>query len=363
MLRYMALLVGMFMFLAQAIVPSAMAKTEVKSRKKTELLQVDGRILFRFSQSQNEGKTIYGEPNDGFILRKVRFRFHGKLSDNIKYMIHVRADRGSTVELWDAFIIYKVKQIPIPTIIEAGMFKDPISMSYMKPGVKLWFPERPVAVNKIAPVWREVGVTLRIKPIKQFEIFASILNGEGWNSGKIYNIDGKYLYVAGVDIKPINNKFISWRFRGGYEWGHDNSPKEIYLGYGASNGVKRRLIDVETQLAFNQFGVILEGGYLYDNPKAVDNLVTLGKAKGYYAQADIAFPVYKKFHLVARYSWMDPNDKVNDKNDVDYTSVGFYYLINGWQAAIRADYVFAKERDDSAKKKNDLFCAEFQLLF
>ena len=361
MLRYMALLVGMFMFLAQAIVPKAMAATLVKARGNTQLLQVDGRILFRFSQSQNQGKTIYGDPNDGFILRKVRFKFHGALNDGIKYFIHVRADRGSAVELWDAYITYNVKQAPVPTMIEAGMFKDPVSMSYLKKGVKLWFPERPVAVNKLAPVWREVGVTVRVKPVKNFEIFASLLNGEGWNSGKIYNVDGKYLYVIGIDTKPIVTDKIAWRVRAGYEFGHDNYSKLIYNSYNA-NGVKRSLIDVETQIALKEYNLVFEGGFLYDSPDANNSTVDLGKAKGWYVQANYALPMIKKLHLLARYSWMDPNDKVNDSNDVDYTSLGFYYLINGWQAAIRADYVFANERHGNSID-NNLFCAEFQLLF
>jgi len=360
MLRYLALFLGLLLFMVQAFVPKAVAETLVKSRSNTKLLQVDGRILFRFSQSQNDGKTIYGDPNDGFILRKVRVKFHGELNDGIKYFIHIRADKGSNVELWDAYVTYKVKQSPIPTVIELGMYKNPISMSYMKKGVKLWFPERPLAVNTLAPVWRDTGITVKVKPIKNVTFIASLLNGEGWSS--FSNDDGKYLYVFVIDAKPYVSDAISWRIRAGYECGHDTYNKLIYNKIYSAGGVKRSLIDVETQLALKQFGTVIEGGFLYDSPDAVNNATAnLGKAKGWYIQADYAVPVIKNLHLVARYSWVDPNDKKDDVYDADYTSIGGYYLINGWQAAIRADYVFANERHNSVD--NNLFCAEFQLLF
>ncbi|NPA39871.1 MAG: hypothetical protein GXO57_05460 [Thermodesulfobacteria bacterium] len=368
MLRYLALFLGLLLFMAQAFVPKAVAETLVKSRSNTKLLQVDGRILFRFSQSQNEmldkyHQTIYGDPNSGFVLRKVRVKFHGQLNDGIKYFIHIRADRKSAVELWDAYITYTLKQSPIPTEIELGMYKNPISMSYVKKGVKLWFPERPLAVNTLAPVWRDTGITVKVKPIKNVTFIASLLNGEGWtNKEKIYNKDGKYLYVFVVDAKPYVSDAISWRIRAGYECGHDTYSNLIYNKVYSAGGVKRSLIDVETQVVLKQYGTVFEGGYLYDSPDAVNNATAnLGKAKGWYIQADYAVPVIKNLHLVARYSWVDPNDKADDEYDADYTSIGGYYLINGWQAAIRADYVFANERHNSID--NNLFCAEFQLLF
>ena len=92
------------------------------------------------------------------------------------------------------------------------------------------------------------------------------------------------------------------------------------------------------------------------------NSVQLGNAKGYYFQADYALSSFKGLHLVGRYSWLDPNDDVDDRNDVDYTSLGFYYLINGWQAAVRSAYIFANERHGK-EVDNDLFVTEFQLLF
>ncbi|MEO2068185.1 MAG: hypothetical protein ABGX27_01575 [Desulfurobacteriaceae bacterium] len=81
-------------------------ETRVSSRKGTQKLQVDGRILVRFSQTQDideaGGKSIYGDFENG--IRKARVRFHGKLNKKLSYMIHIRADRGSKVELWDAYV-------------------------------------------------------------------------------------------------------------------------------------------------------------------------------------------------------------------------------------------------------------------
>ncbi|MEO2069499.1 MAG: porin [Desulfurobacteriaceae bacterium] len=339
----------------------------VTPRKRTEKLQVDGRVLFRFSQAEDldEGeKTIYGDPGNGFLIRKARVRFHGKLNDNTGYMIHIRSDRGSNVERWDAYVDYKFDSIPIS--LKMGQFKVPLSMSYLKSGTTLWFPERPITVNKIAPVWRNVGIAATYVPLKNLKFAASILNGEGWSSNdKIYNKDKKYLYTFAVDTVPVNNEDFRWRVRAGYETGYDRYSKLVYTAYGASV-VKRNLFDVETRLDIKPLGLAFEGGYLYDNPTdakdSSGNPVNLGNAKGFYIQGDYAVPTIKGLHLVGRYSWLDPNDNVDDKNDVDYTSVGFYYLLNGWQAAVRSAYIWANERhgDEIA---NNLFVTEFQLLF
>jgi len=362
MLRYLIAVVSFFLFFSQALAQEK-ASPLVTPRKNTEKLQVDGRVLFRFSQSENDGKTIYGDPGNGFVIRKARVKFHGALTKNIKYMIHIRADRGSKIELWDAYITYKFSSIPFS--IKGGMFKNPLSMSYLKSGTKLWFPKRPVAVNKIAPVWRDLGIAITYNPIKKLNFTASILNGEGWTSDKIYNEDGKYLYVFAVETVPFNNKNFKWKVRGGYETGYDRCSKLIYNAYNNVKVVKRNLIDFETKFEIKPIGLAFEGGYLYDNPTNANNgtaSVSLGDAKGFYLQIDYAFPVIKKLHLVGRYSWVDPNDKVKDTKDVAYTSVGFYYLLKGWQAAIRTAYVWAKERHGQ-EIDNNLFVTEFQLLF
>ena len=339
----------------------------VSARKRTKELQVEGRVLIRFSQTEDidesGGKSVYGDPGNGFTVRKARVKFHGKLNDNFSYMIHLRADRGSQVELWDAYVKYSFDSIPVT--LKAGQFKVPLSMSYLKSGTKLWFPERPVAVNKIAPVWRDVGLEATWKISRALKLSASVLNGEGWSSDKIYNKDKRYLYTFAVDAIPFNNENLSWKLRLGCEFGRDSSSKLFYKKYRATS-VKRRFFDVETRVDLKPFGLSLEGGFLYDNPQdAVDesgNSVRLGDAKGYYLQADYALSSLKGLHLVGRYSWLDPNDDVDDGNDVDYTSLGFYYLINGWQAAVRSAYIFANERHGK-EVDNDLFVTEFQLLF
>ncbi|MEO2068186.1 MAG: hypothetical protein ABGX27_01580 [Desulfurobacteriaceae bacterium] len=214
--------------------------------------------------------------------------------------------------------------------------------------MKLWFPERPVAVNKIAPVWRDVGISVK-----------------GWDSDKIYNKNKKYLYVFAVDTIPLNTNSVKWKLRVGYETGYDRNSKLTYTDYSATT-VKRNLFDIETRVDIKPVGLSIEGGYLFDNPtNAKDengNEVSLGNAKGFYVQGDYQAPKLKKLHIVGRYSWVDPNTEIEDKNDVSYTSLGFYYLMNKWQAAIRGAYIWANEREVS-EIDNNLAVVEFQLLF
>jgi len=238
-------------------------------------------------------------------------------------------------------------------------------MSYLKSGTKLALPERPLAVNKVAPVWRDLGVEVTYRLAKGLKLSGAVINGEGWSSSKIYNSDRHYAYVLAVDAKLLNTPSYSLRGRLGYETGTDSSSKLVYAKYGAVR-VKRHLVDAEASLVLKDLGLTFEGGYLFDNPTdAKDSSgkeLSLGNAKGYYLQADYALPLVNKLHLVARYSYLDPNTDKDDALDLSYTTLGAYYLINGWQTAIRTSYTFANERK-SEEVDNDLFTAELQLLF
>ena len=337
------------------------------ARKKDRSVKVGGRVLFRFSQTENltqaGGKSIYGDPGNGFTVKKARFFIKGKVNEDFKYKVLIRADRGAPVELWDAYITYEPNDLPLS--IKLGQFKVPLSLSYLRSGAKLSLPERPVAVNKIAPVWRDVGISLKYKFAKGYSLTGALINGEGWSSGKIYNSDRKYAYTVAFEGEPVNTENYLLKFRLGYEGGTDSSSKLVYAKYNAKS-VKRHLIDAEATLKLRDYGLAVEGGYLFDNPTDGKDQngkpVSLGNAKGYYIQADYQLPFERKLHLVARYSWVDPNTKVDDKYDVDYTTFGAYYLIHGWQAAVRTSYTFANQRKTKEISDN-LFTAELQLLF
>ena len=340
-------------------------KPVLTSRKKTKTLNVGGRVLFRFSQFQNSGKSIFGDKGNGFSVRKAHLRFSGKLNDNLRYFIQFRSDRGNKVQLWDAYMKYNLGKVSL----KAGQFKVPVSMSYLEPGVKLPLPERPMAVNKIAPVWRDVGISGTYSFAKGYKVIASIMNGEGYNfkGGSMpSNSDKKYIYSVALDTVPIDNSNLSWRLWLSYETGYDRCSKMSYETYYGASSVKRNLIDAETKLNLRGIGLSLEGGYLHDNPSNAKNSkgkINLGNAKGYYLQGDYdASPIIRNLHIVGRYSYLDPNTDKDDSHDSDYKTIGFYYLINGWQAALRTSYTWAGERHGKSIDNNE-FITELQLLF
>ncbi|WP_457680263.1 porin [Thermovibrio sp.] len=337
------------------------------ARKEDRNLKIGGRILFRFSQTQNineaGGKSIYGDPGNGFTIRKARIFVKGKVDDDFKYKVQIRADKGAPVELWDAYITYSPNYLPIS--VKVGQFKVPLSLFYLHSGTKLGLPERPLAVNKIAPVWRDVGVELSYEPVKGYKVVGAVINGEGWSSDKIYNSDKKYAYLVALQGTPVNTSSYLFKFRIGYETGTDHSEKLLYRAYNAYS-VKRHLIDAEAFLKLRDYSLALRGGYLFDNPTdgkdQNGNSVPLGNAKGYYLQADYGLPFLPKLHLVGRYSWLDGNTDKDDKYDLAYTTVGAYYLIHGWQTVVRTSYTFANQRK-SKEIDDNLFTAELQLLF
>ncbi|ADY73149.1 phosphate-selective porin O and P [Desulfurobacterium thermolithotrophum DSM 11699] len=328
----------------------------VMPRKRTEKLQVDGRILLRWDQTNfdyegGNNKNIYGEKANGLVARKVRFRFHGNLNDNIGYMIHVRADRGETVELWDAFIDYKFDAVPLK--LRMGQQKIPVSMSYLKPGPKIIFPERPIAVRKMGSHNRDLGIRAIFSPMKKLKLEAAVMDGEGFST--LRNDDKKYSYILAVDSTPINSSDFKWRIRAAYEGGYG------WAAYNDKKVAKRNLFDLETKLDIKPVNLALEAGYLHDNPNksTVTKYALKGNVAGYYLQADYAVPGLQKLHLIGRYSEFDKDTDVSN-NEEKYASAGFYYLLNGWQAAIRGAYVHVI---DTASNQKDLISAEFQLLF
>lgn len=336
----------------------------VTPRKGTKKLQVAGRVLMRYSLTQDgaieKGKTIYGDTPNSLIVRKARLQFKGKITDNIGYKILIRADRSTGVKLWDAFIDYKVDGFPLK--LRIGQQKLPVSMSYLRPGTKIKFPERPIAVRELDFHDRDVGVRAIFKPTKQLQIETAVMNGEGVkqeSSRKIANNKDRRLnYVFAVDATPIDTEDLALRVRAAYDTGY------AYLYYAADNA-KRNLYDIEASADIRHIGLIVEGGYSHDNPSKTKQVK--GNPEGYYAQVDYKVPIEQlnNLHLLARYSSID-NLKVLEKGKyinegVDYTSVGLYYLLKGWHAAIRSDYVWANEK--GTEIDNNLFVTEFQFLF
>lgn len=340
--------------------------TAVGARKRTRKIQVVGRVVTRYSITQNshvtDSKTLYGDTPNSMIVRKARIQVKAKLSKNVSGKIHIRADRGTGVRLWDAFIDYKFDAIPLK--LRIGQQKIPVSMSYLRPGPKIWFPERPIVVRKMDSHDRDVGIRAILKPSKLFKVEAAVMNGEGVKTGestddlknKVDNSkDRRLSYVFAVDAKPVNTDMLGLRVRAAYETGYS------YLYY-QKYQAQRNLFDIEASAKIKPVGLTLEGGYSYDNPD-IDNY---GNAKGYYVQAIYKVPVEQlsNLYLLGRYSYFDPND---DKGDDDYrvTTLGFDYFLNGWQAAIRTAYVWVN--DSPVKNGKDqygnMLVTEFQFLF
>ncbi|SMP12576.1 Phosphate-selective porin O and P [Desulfurobacterium pacificum] len=349
----------------------------VVPRKRTKKLTVKGRVLLRATWDKRDEivyksdgsintKDFYGDTPNSMIVRKARVQFQGKLNRNFSYKIHIRADRGTGVRLWDAFVDYKFDAIPLK--LRMGQQKIPVSLSYLRPGPKIKFPERPIVVRDLDSHDRDVGVRAIFKPMKGLQLEAAVMNGEGVKQdeddlkNKIGNIhDKRYSYVFAVDAKPVNTDVIGLRVRAAYQTGY------AYLYYTSANA-KRNLFDIEASANIKPVGLILEGGYSRDNPSHVVKTdgtpETWGNAKGYYVQADYKVPIeaLKNLHLLARYSYDNINTDASDAKK-KVASYGFYYLLDGWQAAIRTAYVVANQGTDTGKDDDRMLVTELQLLF
>jgi len=65
-------------------------------------------------------------------------------------------------------------------------------------------------------------------------------------------------------------------------------------------------------------------------------------ATGWYTQATCVLS--RRCEIVGKYEALDPNTRVVDRNDIEWTTLGVNWFLHGNREKIQADYIFKQAR-------------------
>lgn len=219
------------------------------------LLQTDFRTFF----DQDGQTTIDGQ--DGFLLRRVRPRFQGKLGENLEF--DFQPELAGTVRILDASANYKFSD---NFQLRGGQFKSPIGLERFQSASNLLFIERGFATNFVPT--RDIGIQLHGAIIENnvLDYAFGVFNG----SNNLYDARANLNNNESVDIAarlfahPFKNTNIS-ELQGlgvgvAATWGQESQP----IANNATGEARERVLTPGQSTAFR----IVEGaGAAYDGDR------------------------------------------------------------------------------------------------
>jgi len=372
----------------------------VKAARRPMTLKFKGRVQARYTSIENGDlskvtpqKPFEWSEFDGFVLRRVRLRWYGNVTDQWKYHVQVSVDGDHNndrldpalpdyqlrktdvgVMLQDAYFIYDLHPYFNVTV---GQFKSRFSPSYLVAGPVLPLCERPLVIDLLARK-REIGMSIesalegqgqldgRGPTAKRYDkpIFYAVglYNGNGFN--KMRN-DNENLMVTGMLVyrpSPYINFGVSYAYD---EVGYDYETTVLGLAELSEDGdyyvfpVRDRIAarnlhiwDFNSALDLEPFHVQVE--YVQADGNDVS------RAYGYGIQGQ--YDLFDNFQLTARYDEFDPNVNVDNSFDSRWYTLGCNWFIHGQDIKWQINYTF-REETHGEDVDNDILITHFQVLF
>ncbi|MDX6767255.1 MAG: porin [Candidatus Methylacidiphilales bacterium] len=181
------------------------------------LLQTDFRSYIG-SGEQNEslpsGQFTPTDQNDGFVLRRVRPRFQGKLWDRLNFEFTPEltwsngGSTGNTVRIIDTYGDFKIYD---ELNVKFGLFKTPLGLERLQGAANTAFPERGLATNLVPT--RDIGVQLWGRTWdQQLTYSVGFFNGtvNSDDSRGNLDLDEGEDFVAGIFVEPFKNNGPIW---------------------------------------------------------------------------------------------------------------------------------------------------------
>jgi hypothetical protein len=218
----------------------AKEETLVKAYRKTKSFGIAGRVQFRYMHMENDSnhdlvtnQKPFDDPEfDGFVLRRVRLRVQGDITDNWSYHVQASCDgqenADKTVDnngdassddtgfkLQDAEINYRLRSY---FNIHMGQFKTRFTTAYLTRGPNLPLCERALIIDKIGPPTRDIGISIESekgkysfdgrehgRPIYNNPIYyaVGIYNGNGMNHMR--NDNEHFMYMGKLLVRPCKH--------------------------------------------------------------------------------------------------------------------------------------------------------------
>ncbi|MFH1673276.1 MAG: porin [Pseudomonadota bacterium] len=351
-------------------------ETLVKAYRKTKSFGIAGRVQFRYMHMENDSnhdlvtnqKAFDAPEFDGFVLRRVRVRVQGNVTDNWSYHVQASCDGQENADridpddtdydyekddtgfkLQDAEINYRLH----PYLnIHMGQFKTRFSAAYLTRGPNLPLCERALIIDRIGPPTRDIGISIESEkgkysfdgrehgmPIYNKPIYyaVGIYNGNGMNHMR--NDNDNFMYTAMLLVRPCKHFNFGTSYAYNKE-GHGSAAQDIdYWNVNAAIDIGR---------------VHVQGEYISEDPdRGAD-------ASGYGIQGQV--DILDNFQLTARYDELDPNDTVDNEKDSRWYTVGYNWFIHGQKVKWQLNYTFREEMHGE-DVNNDVLITHLQLLF
>ena len=370
----------------------------VKAARQPKALNFKGRVQVRYTSVENGDldKVVSQKPFDdsefdGFVMRRVRLRWFGDVTDQWKYHVQVSADGDHNDDKLDpAMPDYELKKTDVGVMLQdayftydlhpyfnvtAGQFKSRFSPSYLVAGPVLPLCERPLVIDKLARR-REIGISLESALEGQLDgrgptaklydkpIFYALglYNGNGFN--KMRNDNENFMTTAMLVWRPW--PFINFGVSYAYDQvGYDDETTvlgnaelsedgEFYVFPVKDHAVAKNLNIWDLNSALDAGPFHLQVEYVRQDGSDVD------RAYGYGIQGQ--FDLLDNFQLTARYDEFDPNVEEDNAFDSRWYTLGYNWFLRGQDIKWQLNYTFREEMHGE-DVDNDALVTHFQVLF
>ncbi|MDY6989176.1 MAG: porin [Thermodesulfobacteriota bacterium] len=374
------------------------AEVVVKGARRPMSVNFKGRVQARYTSIENGdlNRVVAQKPFDqsefdGFVIRRMRLRWFGNVTDEWKYHVQISADGDHNddkvdpalpdyelrktdvgVMLQDAFFTYDAHPFFNVTV---GQFKSRFSPSYLVAGPVLPLCERPLVIDKLARR-REVGMSIESAIDGQCDcrgmgakvynkpIFYAVglYNGNGFN--KMRN-DNENLMVTGMLLwrpLPYINFGVSYAYD---QVGYDYETTVLGNAEVSDTGDSFVFPVKEHKVAKNvhiwDFNTALDAGPVHLQVEYVQQDGNeVSRAYGYGIQGQ--YDLRDNFQLTARYDEFDPNVDVDNTFDSRWYTLGYNWFLHGQSIKWQLNYTFREEMHGE-DVDNDALVTHFQVLF
>lgn len=299
-----------------------------------EDFKLGGLLQARYTSNISKGADIATNASN-FTLPIVELNVSGKFHKNIHYLASMFPQRQYNTAsglVGDVYVM--VDKVPNHKFI-IGQTRVPIGQEGAQGFSTMDTVVKSQASRNLSD-YRDIGMKIH-GSYKPLEYFVGVYNGSGENRGDVSNSDMDY--GGWVNFKPLYKypKLGTFDVGGGYYTGKKTFDHNTY-GFYSRYAYKKYAIQAE---------YLNKDGYLADGRRA----------DGFYVHN--TYFLTKKLQLVARYDVFDPNKRVSNNLNSEYTLGANYYMKNN-ALKFQFDYVHV---NNQAGKDSDRIYVNSQYLF
>ena len=307
-------------------------KTTITS--KNAQLILSNRLQVRYTDENREVEPANDPDRGSFRIRRMKTKFEGWVyTKDLTYELQLNwADSVNVLE--DAVVNYDFTKGRKEFQFKAGQYKVPFGRQELTSSGSQQFVDRSTVSNTFAR-GRDIGVQVWGTPLAgKLDWRVGAFNGNGRTVSR--NDNDKLQQNARVTFQPFGDVKYS-------ECDFDSTDKPLFAiagqwesnnrhGATTSNDIDREIVGGDVVFKFKGFFLFGELFEATDDPETGGD-VDLG---GFNVQAGY-FIVRNKFEIAARFSELDPNDKINN-NEQEERGLARNYFWNKHNHKLQADY-------------------------